>query len=275
MAAWYSLYLPSDNTSTIETTLAAALARHAYTPYDPFDTFTPGAIYARSVKLFLAPPREGWTRILVSPDAPLDAELLPPLSQVAPVLSVVLTKADATLTAYHAGDASTPGDAFAAYLRTGSTPDDLRRALTLTTESTTKQADHDKLPPLDVLPDDVQQMAASLNPRQVNRLFGRMMRQVNRMVGADKAAEARALLHAAPDWDSAGGRRIRAVIACLTLPEGWHTPDFVSLRDAYRLHLRRATRPDAPSLPGDEDAMAQVPDALDYIPVYAGKTQGE
>ncbi|MGB1286519.1 MAG: hypothetical protein ACPG7F_08305, partial [Aggregatilineales bacterium] len=73
------------------------------------------------------------------------------------------------------------------------------------------------------------------------------------------------------DWNSQGGQYIRALMACLTLPENWRTPDFTSLRIAYSLYKRRARRPNGMQLPGDVDAMAAVPDALDYVPVYGGK----
>jgi hypothetical protein len=74
-----------------------------------------------------------------------------------------------------------------------------------------------------------------------------------------------------PDWNSAGGVQIRALMDCLTVPPGWQMPDFVTLRDAFQLHERRRRNPNATLYPGDSEAMAAVPDALDYIAVYAGK----
>jgi hypothetical protein len=58
---------------------------------------------------------------------------------------------------------------------------------------------------------------------------------------------------------------------CLTIPLGWISPDFVALRDAYQLHERRRRNPNAMLYPGDAEAMAAVPNALDYAVVYAGK----
>jgi hypothetical protein len=73
-----------------------------------------------------------------------------------------------------------------------------------------------------------------------------------------------------PDWNSAGGARIRALADCLNIPN-WQAPDFVTLRDAYALHERRRRSPNATPYPGDAEALAAVPDALDYTPVYYGK----
>jgi hypothetical protein len=57
---------------------------------------------------------------------------------------------------------------------------------------------------------------------------------------------------------------------CLRIPD-WRDPDFVTLRDAYALHKRRERSPNATLYPGDAEALAAVPDALTYTPVYAGK----
>ena len=58
---------------------------------------------------------------------------------------------------------------------------------------------------------------------------------------------------------------------CLNIPD-WRAPDFVTLRDAYALHKRRQRSPNATLYPGDAEALAAVPDALTYTPIYAGKS---
>jgi hypothetical protein len=125
---------------------------------------------------------------------------------------------------------------------------------------------------LDALPDDVRAMAENLNPKQIDRMFGKWMKRVSKRLAGDEAG-ARALLRGdAVDWNSDGGRQIQALMACLDIPpDSWRYPDFTTVRDAYQLHLRRKRRPDARLLPGDAEAMQAVPDALDYTPVYMGK----
>jgi hypothetical protein len=84
------------------------------------------------------------------------------------------------------------------------------------------------------------------------------------------AGDTNALLRQ-PDWNSAGGRKIVALLGCLAIP-GWREPDFVTLRDAYALHARRQRNPSARLYPGDAEAMDAVSDALVYTPIYAGKS---
>jgi hypothetical protein len=111
-------------------------------------------------------------------------------------------------------------------------------------------------------------MAGRLDPRQAESLFTRISGAVAQKGGADPAA--RELLRQ-PDWNSAGGRKIIALMDCLGIA-GWRAPDFVTLRDAYALHVRRQRSPNAKLYPGDAEALAAVPDALDYTPIYAGKS---
>ena len=59
-------------------------------------------------------------------------------------------------------------------------------------------------------------------------------------------------------------------MACLDVSNNWHEPDFVALRDAYQLHLRRQRNPKAMLYPGDTQAMGAVPNALEYTPIYGG-----
>ncbi len=110
-------------------------------------------------------------------------------------------------------------------------------------------------------------MAAQVDLKQAGRLFERMSATLARKTSADPAAGD---LLKQPDWSSAGGQRIRALMDCLNVPN-WQAPDFVTLRDAYALHERRQRSPKARLYPGDAEALAAVPDALAYTPVYGGK----
>ena len=110
-------------------------------------------------------------------------------------------------------------------------------------------------------------MAKQVDLRQAGKLFERMSATLARKTNADPAADD---LLKQPDWSSAGGQRIRALMDCLAVPD-WQAPDFVTLRDAYALHHRRQRSPQARLYPGDAEALAAVPDALAYTPVYGGK----
>jgi hypothetical protein len=109
----------------------------------------------------------------------------------------------------------------------------------------------------------------------IDRLSQNLLNKVGQRTGTDaqsmSAAAQEMISPTPPDWNSPGGQRIRAVMQCLTVPDNWRDPDFVALRDAYQLRVRRQRKPDARLYPGDEEAMNRVPDALDYIPIYGGK----
>lgn len=269
MTAWHSLYLPSDDRERLLAALHGALDALGYILYDPFTHWQPVDSYPRTVKLFVAPACMGWLRVIGEPDP----DLLPALSRTAPLLHLALDH-DRDHAAFFAEGAQHELVAgLTPYLRPGCTSDDLRRVRLQPQGSAPQDTDHDLLAAAtrDLIPGALRSQAGDLNPKQVNRLFSKLMNRVNRAVGSEHTSAARALLGDIPDWQSASGRRLCGLAACLTLPENWHTPDFITLRDAYQRHLRRQQRPDAPLLPGDEATMQQVPDALAYQPIYAGK----
>src|SRR3954465_10887872 len=67
---WHSLYLRADETQSIEAALIDSLLQHGYQRYDPFagGTGTPPGLKT-FVKHFVAPPTDGWVRILGEPDS--------------------------------------------------------------------------------------------------------------------------------------------------------------------------------------------------------------
>lgn len=262
---WHSLYSPFSDPEGLADALRAALTAQDFTLYDPFQALAPGQAYARSVKVFIAPARDGWTRIIGA----LDTALVESLSQTTLCLSATLDGDQAHIAVYEQGVPADPLSALAPHLRPGHTPDDLRRALTGESVSGARAAPAGAAFPMDALPDSMREQARGLNPNAINAMFGKLMKKVNKQLGTDARA-GMALIGGGPDWESSGGRMLQAVMACLTVPADWRAPDFVSVRDAYQLHIRRQQRPDAPLYPGDADAMQNVPDALQYIPVYAG-----
>jgi hypothetical protein len=254
MTSWSSLYLPcADN---VVETLKDALKALGYQLYDPFGLI-PGKAYPQAVRLFVAPAREGWTRII----GELDADLLAPLSQIAPCLQIQLDGPNATIAAYENGSSVAPSEAFAAYI---SQPDCIQQALDLAVVS---KNDTLGAVALDMLPGDVQNLAQKVDLKQAGKMFNRLSGNLAPKSGGD--ASANDLLRQ-PEWNSLGGARIAALMNCLRVAN-WRDPDFVTLRDAYALSERRRRSPKATLYPGDAETMAAVPDALSYTPVYAGK----
>src|SRR5690606_4539745 len=157
------------------------------------------------------------------------------------------------------------------YLKSASSPDQLRDILAASYEKGQTASASGGLP-FDAMPDDVRALAGGVDQGAAEKMFNRLSGQLLKRVGG-QADEARALMsgEGAPNWDSSGGNRIRALMNSLTLPGEWREPDFDTLRDAYALHERRRRLPNARLYPGDEAVMARVPDALRYTPVYGGR----
>ncbi|MBL8153526.1 MAG: hypothetical protein JNM70_05020 [Anaerolineae bacterium] len=270
-AIWTCQFSCSDDASTVADLLRRSLTDLGYTLYNPFGLL-PGKAYPQTIRLFAAPSRGGWVRIL----GEAEAALLCQLSQTTLVLQASLRDGQSQINVYVNGAAADPLEALSAHLRPGQTREHLRAALAGEglPPALTASPPGSKALPLDALPPDVREMAGRVDAGQANRMFARLSGDLmKRVSGESQAAAAQALVSGAnlPDWESAGGRMIRAVLGCLTIPEGWQEPDFDALRDAYPLLERRRRRPDAPLLPGDDALMSRVPDALDYIPVYGGK----
>jgi len=258
MTSWFSLYLPCADSEKVVETLKDALQALGYQRYDPF-SLIPGKAYPQAVRLFVAPAHDGWTRLISEPN--LNPALLPPLSMLAPCLMIELNGDQAAFSAYAEGEAFSPEAAFAPY-----THEHDCIHLSLQIDKAGNNAALGGVA-LDALPGDVQNLAQKVDLKQANKMFNRLSGNLAAKSGGDQAA---ADLLRQPEWNSVGGARIAALMNCLRI-HNWRDPDFVTLRDAYALHERRRRSPKATLYPGDAEAMAAVPDALSYTPVYAGK----
>jgi len=263
ITSWDSLYLPSVKAEAILKTIRETLISLRYELYDPFGLI-PGKSYPQTVRLFIAPPAGGWTRILGA----FDPELFPPLSQVSLCLRVGLEDDRAVIETYANGAQIEPQNALKPYMR----PDrNLERALNgplvLASEESGSSI-------FDSLPDDVQSLASRVDKGSAQKMFDRLSGNLMKKVAgneSEKMSSAARDLMSAPDWNNPGAQRIRAVMSCLTVPSNWRDPDFTTLRDAFQLHTRRRRNPNAMLYPGDAEAMEKVLDALSYVPVYAGR----
>lgn len=260
MSFWHSLYLYSDK-HDIDAILKDILQSLEYTLYDPFSS-VPGKIYKETVKMFVVPQVGKWVRLL----GEFDEQVILQLSQHGLVVSILLEDDMATISAYHQGGDIDFVIALAPHFKPSCTPDQLKTALLSEIDVESKQAD---IVPMDLLPDDVQSMAEGLKSKHINKMFNKML---NRVMGGDEQEAARDLLTKGQiNWNSEGGQRIHSIMACLEIMDEWRTPDFITLRDAYQVHMRRQRNPNAMLYPGDAEAMHAVPNALDYHPIYAGK----
>lgn len=261
---WDSLHFYTNQTQIqVADLLRDHLDMMGYRLYDPFVGLI-SQVYTQRVQSFLDSGQDGWFRLIGG--FPLD--LSARLSRAGLVLHIHITDQDADVHVF-VDDKPQPFSALQPHLRTGCTVADLHQAILSGGRTTPSQPD--QTIPLSALPSDVQQMARGVRPDQMNRMFNKLMGQVSRMMG-DKSASARALLKSTvPDWSQGLGGNIRAFMNCLTIPSNWHTPDFITLRDAYMAHHRFQRNPKAMRLPTDTEVMNAVPNALSYTPIYAGK----
>jgi hypothetical protein len=272
MPSWHSLYLSSEASAEILSDwLDAYLTAHGYTRYSPFEAF-PGAAYPHAVRTFIAPLASGYLRrLLVEVTSPDDLiSLAETLSKNALCLRLSLNGTAGEFSAYAQGEEVEPLPALEPHLRSGQTTGALTGALA---GRVTVGTDDNQIGGMNLqeLPDRMKSLWNAVNPRQANKMFQNLAQN---FVKGEKRAAVQQLLDDAPQWDSAAGKRLRSVMACLNVPAGWREPDFVTLRTAYALHLRRQRLPNAPLFPGDAEAMSAVPDALAYLPVYGGKYGG-
>lgn len=267
MTSWHSLFLPLADQSAIADTLRETLVSLGYTPFDPFGLI-PGKAYPKAVRLFVGPPRENWVRVVAGA---FDERLMAPLSALAPCLSLRLDGDESDARFYAEGRETGP-EVFSRWLRPGRMASDLEAA---PAQPTGPGGPAEALP-LDALPDDVKALAGGVDLKQARRLFNRLTGTTARRSGTsdDVAEQAQALIAAGspPNWNGRGGQRLARLMACLTAPDDWREPDFTTLRDAYQVRARLERRPDADLYPGDAEALAAVPGARAYTPVYAGMT---
>lgn len=270
---WYSLYLISDGISkaAIAQALLAAATADGYRAYDPFGLI-PSKSYPHTLRSFVSVPRAGWVRVLA--DAPLPPTWEQALTLGVVGVSVCIGAPDPRQSVRIYADGAPAPDPLATltpYLQASAAAPELARALQHSDMTLHAPADAaESLLPIDVLPTDLQDMAGKLNMGAANKMFGKLL---GGKVSAEQEDAARALINQnkGVDWNAPDAARVRLLLRLLNLPADAHLPDFVSLRDAYSLHTRRQRNPNARLYPGDAESMAQVPNALDYSPVYAGK----
>lgn len=257
-AHFVSLYIAVGSTSrdVVLADVTAALDAAGGRAYDPFGLM-PAPAFARAVKLLAAPVQEGWLRLASAPDSDLD----PVVGAVSHHGLTIHATIDAELVphvaAYRNGEAvdlagSLPG-AF-----------DRARVNALLAAPVTGSGSAFGGVSSAALPPDVRAMGSGLGSRQVERL----MHTMTAGMGGDNRADAQSAL-VTVDWEAGAGRWLRDVLIACAVGDRV-LPDYATLSTAYRVFKRLERRPGATLYPGDSEATAAAPNALDYTPVYYG-----
>ncbi len=279
--SWHSLYVADVSPEAVSAALISVLGRHGYTPYDPFPggAGTPPGL-TDLVRLFVAPAQEGGVRVLGVLDRALCTELSAALDR--PVLVAWLDEKSGGFALAMGNTIDETPDALVPYLRIGSTLDDLRRAwageVRVDAPPDEAQAGQ-QLPP--ALRDLAEQQgvdlrkAGSLFEQLSGRLFGGLAGQAGESTAEQEAARAVLMGGGRDLWNSLAGVRVCAIASLLTLPANWREPDWDAVRDAYHACRMRERYPRMTPLPGDRAALAAVPDAAAYWPVFMGRTRAE
>lgn len=257
----------AEPSSALAEGLIAAAKAAGYTPYDPFGLM-PGLSYPLAIRAFAAPhDLGGWRTVIAS------ADLIPS--------AVIASAAESLRAAALHLTLDMDGRAEIAWF-SGDPPPDLAHVidgdpLTVERYAVAAPASASAAPalalPIDALPEDVRSalVGGQIDETQAEKLFAKMSGAVAGKLGGDAEAAKKLLQSAQIDWESGGGRRIRAAIGLFGLGDALRLPEFTALRDAYALQARKRRKPDAPLYPGDAEAMAAVPDALAYTPIFAGR----
>ncbi|GEM_PF-459592 len=300
MVHWCSLYLPCAKLNsevareTVSKRVRDRVRQLGYEAYDPFAAM-PAQAYSHAVKLFVAPVRDGWMRILGAPEE----ETIDVMADIAyrafgdetfPMcLLMAITEqigGQPRLDVIVNGAKHDSLVSLMPYIRPHFATDDLRRALSDSIDAVLPVGKGDSAAkptaiggiPTDLLPKEMRDAAKSVNPGQASALSARLGANLLGKAGGANSGDAaqsaaRKLLQGnSVNWESdPAARRLRAVAQVITLPDTWRTPDYIPVRDAYQLQIRKSRNPSMSLLPGDAEAMAAVKDAITYTPIFAGK----
>jgi hypothetical protein len=250
---WSSLYLPTAQSQQVADVLNNLHQAAAYRPYNPFPggPGTPQGV-SQFVRLFLAPPEGGWTRLIGIPDVNLLTSLATALNLT--LLHTFISEEEAHINAIGAAQ-------LADFLRPGKTSADLERARQVTPVEGSA--------PASPMSDIAKQYG--VNPKAADKLIQKSVGTIFNKLD-QSAADAQAEVNkAAFSWGLPAAQRLSALMACLTLPENWRDPSYADLAAAYPIACLLDQDEDAPLLPGDEALLDKVEFPLDYTPFYYAK----
>ena len=276
---WQHLLFPNIASEDVLVAIRNALENNGYSSYDPF----PGGIGSpigkqTRIRAFAAPPSEGWQSIFFAPNDGVAASILTDfaMSINSPFLDLRLySLEDYQITVYDVDTATTNLSSLLPFLKLGLNMSDLESAQYEPSPSASESTSPPNLPP------ELQQFAdkKGVQSKHVDKLMGRMTKRIFKKMeqrsgdSSDSTQEqAKAMLSGQVQdaLNSSAGQKLRSIISCLTVPDDWDLPDWKTLVAAYPI-ARQLQKGDALLLPGDEAALKEVPNALEFTPLYYAK----
>lgn len=277
---WQHLLFTDISHDKIISAIRNALENNGYKSYDPFPGGSGSPIGKLTrLRTFVAPSDQSWQSLFIAPTDSFETSILSDLAKSIgmPFLDLRIQSLEAyQITLYDTASSSTDLAALVPFLKSGLTIADLEssdnEAISISDSSPSNAAN---------LPSELQQFAddQGVEGKHINKLMGRMTKRIFKKMeqqsgdaSDDTQEQAKAML-AGQSQDvlsSLAGQKLRNVLACLTVPDDWYLPDWKSLVAAYPI-ARQLQKGDGLLLPGDESTLNQVPDALDYTPLYYAK----
>lgn len=270
---WQHVLLPASNHAGIAETFRAVLVEEGYKPYDPFagGTGAPVGIKTR-LRAFVAPSQENWTGIFIAPQDNLPAALLGRIAQKSDFSLLAMALLNETLcdlTVYRGNVVDSSLSGLLPFLKAGHGLPDIEKVWKSEFAGASEGKDSD-------LPPELQTLAKEkgVNAGAVDKMMKKMSRRVFSRLDAsstEKEAAQSALIPSGINWQSPAALKLMKIVACLTVPEGWHLPEWNILTGAYQVARQIQRNAHAMLLPGDEETLAALPNVLDYMPLYLGK----
>ena len=276
---WQHLLFPHSSPEDVLVALRNALENNSYSSYDPFPGGSGSPIGKLTrIRAFAAPPSQTWQSIFIAPADHIDSTILTDLSTSidTPFLDLHLSSLeDYHITVYGTDTRTTDLTALLPFLKSGMSMSDLESAQHEAPPDVSKSSSSPNLPP------ELQKFAdeKGVQSKHVDKLMGRMTKRIFKKMeqqsgdSSDSTQEqAKAMLsgQAQDALHSPAGLKLRSIISRLTVPEDWYLPDWKTLVAAYPI-ARQLQKGNALLLPGDEAALEQVPNALDFVPLYYAK----
>ena len=277
---WQHLLFADISLDKVTAAIRNTLENNGYKAYDPFPGGSGSPIGKLTrLRTFAAPSDQLWQSLLIAPNDSFETSILTDLAKSIgmPFLDLRIQSLEAyQITLYDTASTSTDLTALVPFLKSGLTIADLEavdnEVISISDSSPSNAAN---------LPSELQQFAddQGVEGKHINKLMGRMTKRIFKKMeqqsgdaSDDTQEQAKAML-AGQSQDvlsSLAGQKLRNVLACLTVPDDWYLPDWKSLVAAYPI-ARQLQKGDGLLLPGDESTLNQVPDALDYTPLYYAK----
>lgn len=268
LAQW--LFFPSSNSLEVESILKSRLQESGYAFYDPFPggAGTPVGLQQR-IRSFLSPPHNNWVRLLFAPNEQWPEETTHDVLSGLPVIRAAYVSAEQ----FEIGTIVAGMSGLAPFLRAGLTEADLEKA-TAATPAPSAVTNTPDLPP------ELQKFAQEqgVDAQHVDKFVQKMAGSVFKKMGSEQTAQAQAksaMAGAAKqpevEWSSPAGQALQRVMACLSVPEKWWQPDWKTISAAYQTARQVQRDPKSLMLPGDKQALAALPNALEFTPLYMGK----